>query len=68
MAESLYLLILNKDIHTSAAHSYLRLSVILMQKASLHYTRSVHTIHYVAAEIHMTFRSFTLCEKSSVTS
>lgn len=38
MAESLYLLILKKDINTSAAHSYLRLSVILMQKANLHYT------------------------------
>lgn len=59
MAESLYLLILNKDINTSAARSYLRLSVILMQKANLHYTRSVHMIHYIAAEIHRTFRYFT---------
>lgn len=59
MAESLYLVILNKDINTSAAHSYLRLHVILMQKANLHYTRSVHMIHYITAEIHITFRYFT---------
>lgn len=52
MAESLYLLILNKDINTSAACSYLRLSVILMQKANLHYIRSIHMIHYIATEIH----------------
>lgn len=59
MAESLYLLILNKDINTSAAHSHFRLSVILTQKANLRYTRSTHMIYYIAAEIHMTFRYFT---------
>lgn len=36
MAEILYLLILNKDIGTSEAQSYLQLSVTFMQKARLH--------------------------------